>query len=121
MFFIGGNPQDTAIDLATRVNQILHDPTYYSSEHAFTIKNSRTGHQGVIPVPNIQFIKRVYTSPLEVIAGFDLDSSAVLARIIDGNLQLLATQAYVTSVTYGINVINPNRQKLHIQQTSSQI
>jgi hypothetical protein len=58
----------------------------------------------------IQLIKRKYNSNTEVLAGFDLDSSRVSLRLVDGKLDAIAPEAYINSVECGVNIMVPCRQ-----------
>jgi hypothetical protein len=60
--------------------------------------------------PSIQLIKRAYNTEEEILAGFDLHSCRVALLFKEGDEMILAPDAYITAVNYGLNLITPSCQ-----------
>jgi hypothetical protein len=61
-------------------------------------------------MPKIQIIKRAYNNIEEILAGFDIDPARVAMVWRNGRRHIIAPQAYINAVEYGINLIVPSRQ-----------
>jgi hypothetical protein len=61
-------------------------------------------------IPKFQIIKRGYSSIDEILSGFDISSSRVALTLRAEKKVILAPQAYINALEYGINVVVPCRQ-----------
>eukprot|EP01091_Cochliopodium_minus_P001713 TRINITY_DN1161_c0_g3_i1.p1 TRINITY_DN1161_c0_g3~~TRINITY_DN1161_c0_g3_i1.p1 ORF type:complete len:545 (+),score=157.89 TRINITY_DN1161_c0_g3_i1:120-1754(+) len=82
LFCIGERPQINTVNMIETINSYT------------TIK-----------YPKIQIIKRIYSSPEQVIGGFDMEPSKFF---VDHNLDVFCTVGALTSIKYRINPINFN-------------
>ena len=73
------------------------------SENAFSITVSTRSREEI----KIQFIKRIYSSPSEIIHGFDIDSSCILFDINSNSFYTTKRGYY--SLTNKTNIINFNK------------
>lgn len=83
-----------------RARQTGHAPRVFRSQHALTICQRGKA--------NIQVILRLYRSPTEVLAGFDLDCCCVA---YDGR-RVLALPRALSAIRTSVNLADPSRRSL---------
>jgi hypothetical protein len=99
-----------SVDVERIIREFIY---FYRNKREFLfVKDSKdaiTIHfRGYENIPSIQFIKRIYNSPSEIIHGFDIDCSCIYMTV--GKIrEFFCTERCLYSLTHRCNIVNFDR------------
>lgn len=117
LFFYGNDHEQTALRVYKEIRNLKY--TYYEeyeSPDSDYYKYSKYLLEYTASSSDefkLQFVKKKYSSIKQILAGFDVDPSAVGLYVDEnGKAVVKGTMSYINSVIYGLNLIVPTRQSL---------